>query len=115
MRGDRSTEAEHRVHLGQLLGQFGAVPLGHAPGHHQPRPGATALTQGEDRVDGLSASLLNEGAGVDDDEFGIGGVVDRGHPVREEGADELVGVDLVLRTAQCLDVEAPRADRFHRG
>ena len=52
--------------------------------------------------------VLDERAGVHDDEIGRLGVLGRRHAFGKEGADQLVGIDLVLRAAEGLDVEAPR-------
>ena len=55
-------EAEHRVGLGQRLGQLPAVPLGHAAGRDHLGAG---LGGGEQGVDRVLLGLLHEAAGVD--------------------------------------------------
>ena len=106
-RGDveRLTEAGDLVDLGQLGGEFVAVPLGHAAGDDQARSVGALFVEREDRVDRLTAGVVDEGAGVDHDEVGERGVVGGLHAVREQRADQLVGVDVVLRAAERLDVE----------
>ena len=71
-------------------------------------PVAAPLVEGEHGVDRLLAGRLDERARVDDDEVGRLGVVGRAQPVGEQRADQLVGVDLVLRATKRLDVEASR-------
>ena len=61
--------------------------------------------QRQDRVDRLLASLLDERARVHHHEVGLVDGFRRLQAIREQRADELVGVDLVLRAAQGLDVE----------
>ena len=59
----------------------------------------------EDRVDRLAPRVLDERAGVHHDEVGL---VDRARglqAVGDEGRDDLVGVDGVLRAAERLEVE----------
>ena len=116
----RHAEPGDLVDLGQRGGQLGAVALGHAAGDDEPGAVATQLGEGEHGVDRLLPGRLDEGARVDDDEVGGAGVVSGLHPVGEQRADQLVRVDLVLRAAQRLDVEAlghggPRYRRASRG
>ena len=104
-------EASHEVNLRQRVGELLAIALCHAAGDHKPRALSADVAQGEDGLDGLLSGGLDEGAGVDDDEIGIGGVVSRHVALRRELADELVGVHLVLRTAEGLK---PVATCWHR-
>jgi len=99
-------EPRDAIDLGQRRRQLGAIALGHAAGDHEPGAVATALGEGEHRVDRLLAGRLDERTRVDDDEIGGPGVVGGDHPVGQQRANELVRIDLVLRTAQRLDVEA---------
>ena len=94
------------VDLGQGGGQLVAVALGHAPGDDEAAAVVPPLVEGEDGVDRLLAGCLDERTRVDDDEVSRLGVVSRAQAVGEQGADELVGVDLVLRATKRLDVEA---------
>ena len=113
MRGrrlQRDAEPGDPVDLRQGGGELVAVALGHAPGDDEAAAGPAPPVEGEDRVDRLLPGGLDEGARVDDDEVGRLGVVGRTHPVGDQRADELVGVDLVLGTAKRLDVEAPGHD-----
>ena len=103
---DRHTETGDLVDLGERFGQLVAVPLGHAARHDEARAVTTPLLEGEDRVDRLPASVVDERAGVDHHQIGVARVRGRLHPVGEQRPDQLVGVDLVLRAAERLDVEA---------
>ena len=101
------------VDLGEGGGQLVAVALGHAAGDDESGAGPALLAEGEHGVDRLAAGGVDEGARVDDDQVG-GARLGRGdHPVVDERADELVGVDLVLGTAQRLDVEAGHVGRIY--
>ena len=103
--GERLAEAGDLVDLGKFGGEFVAVALGHASGDHEARAVHAEFVEREDRVDRLTAGLVDERAGVDDHEVGEGRVVGRLHAVGEQRTDQLVGVDIVLRAAQRLDVE----------
>ena len=102
---DRHTEARHLVDLGQCLGQFVAVALGHTTGHHQPRPVFALFVEGEDGVDRFTPRFVDECARVHHHQIGERRIVGGGHAVGEQRADELVAIDLVLRAAQSFDVE----------
>ena len=67
-------EAEHRVGLGQRLGEVLAVALGQAADRHDGLGAAVLLEVGglEQRVDGVLLGRLDEAAGVDDDGVGVG-------------------------------------------
>eukprot|EP00166_Cyanidium_caldarium_P003742 ctg_365.g106 len=75
-------EADHRVHLGQLGGQFASVPLRQAAGYDE-RSSARLLRLGhlQDGVDGFALRVLDEGAGVHHDNVGASGLVDDFIPV----------------------------------
>ena len=103
----RHAEAGDGVDLGQCRRQLVAVALGHAAGDDEPGAVPAELGQGEDRLDRLLPGRLDERAGVDDDQVGQRRVVDRHHPVSQQGARQLVAVDLVLRAAQRLHEERP--------
>ena len=102
---ERLAESGDLVDLGKLRCQLVAVALGHAAGDHQAGAVATLVVEREDRVDRLATGLVDERAGVHHDEVGERGVVGRFHAVREQRADQLVGIDVVLRAAERLDVE----------
>ena len=72
-------EAEHRVGLGQLVGQLLAVPLGQAADRDHGAGPAGLLQRGgrEQRVDRVLLGLLDEAAGVDHGDVGVGRVVDQ--------------------------------------
>ena len=103
--GDRHPEPGHRVDLGKGGGQLVAVALRHAAGHDDLGARRLALGQAEHDVDRLLPGLLDEGTRVDHHEIRRLGRRGTGHPVGEEGAHELVGVDLVLGAAKGLDEE----------
>ena len=90
-------EAEHGVGVGQLVGQGLPVTLGEAADGDD-RLGAPGLLEVgglEQGVDGVLLGLLDEAAGVDHRDVGVGGVVDEGPALGGEAAGELLGVDLV--------------------
>ena len=93
---------------GSASASSAAVPLGHAAGDDEAGTVAALPVEGEDRVDALASRVVDERARVDDDQVGHARVVGRLHPVGEQRADQLVGIDLVLGTAERLDVEALR-------
>ena len=96
-------EAEHRVGLGQLVGELLAVALGEAAdGDDLLGAAACALEVGglEQRVDRVLLGLLDEAAGVDHGDVGLGGVVDEQPPLGGEPAGQLLGVDLVAGAPQ---------------
>ena len=70
---------------GQRVAHLGAVALGQAPGHHEPRAGPALRVELEDGVDRLLASLVDERARVDDHEVG-GGRRRRPPPCPRRGA-----------------------------
>jgi hypothetical protein len=85
-------EAEHGGRLGQVLGQLGAVTLGHAAdGHHL----GARLRRLQQRVDRILLGRLDEPAGVHDDDVGALGPVRHLPPTGGEATGELLGVDLV--------------------
>ena len=76
------------------------------PVTHELGAGPLHVGERERDVDRLLAGRLDERAGVDDDEVGVLGGRRGREPVGEQGGDDLVGVDGVLRAAERLDVEA---------
>ena len=105
-------ETGHEVDLGQGVAQLVAVALGHAAGHDQAGADAAAVGQIEHGVDRLLAGRLNESARVHDDEVRVVRVRGTAVPLRMEVPLELVGVHLVLRTAQGLQ-PVPTHDLAH--
>jgi len=74
-------------------------------------PSFFAVGEREDRVDALAPCFFDECTGVDDHDVGVRGVIGALQSVAVEETDDLVGVDLVLRTPEGLDVEALRLRR----
>ena len=70
--GEVDAEPGHQVHLGQGVGDLVAVALRHAAGHDEAGARSAQIGQLEHGVDGLLAGRLNEGAGVDHDQIGLG-------------------------------------------
>ena len=99
---DVGVEPEHRVGLGQLGGELLAVPLGQAADGHDGLGAAAVLEVGglEQRVDRVLLGLLDEAAGVDHGDVGLGRVVDQQPPLGGEPAGQLLGVDLVAGAAE---------------
>ena len=96
---DVGVEPEHRVGLGQLGGELLAVPLGQAADGHDRLGAAAVLEVGglQQRVDRVLLGLLDEAAGVDHGDVGLGRVVDQQPALGGEPAGQLLGVDLVAR------------------
>ena len=76
-------EAEHRVGLGELLGELLAVALGQAADRDDLLGAPSVMLEVgrlEERVDGVLLGLLDEAARVDDRDIGLGRVVDQPPP-----------------------------------
>ena len=95
-------EAEHAVGLGQRLGEFLAVPLGHAADGHDGLGSAVILeiVGLQEGVDGVLLGGLDEATGVDDGDVRVGGVLDELPAVRRQAACELLRVHLVTGAAK---------------
>jgi hypothetical protein len=102
-------KAGHQIGLGEGVGQLVAVALGQAAGDDQPGALLPGVGQREDGLDRLLPGGVDEGARVDDHEVGDSGVIGRHHALGEEGADDLLGVDLVLGAAERLEDEVASA------
>jgi hypothetical protein len=95
-------EPQHRVGLGQRLGEVLAVALGQAA-HRDDRLRRTpGLEVGglEQRVHRVLLGGLDEPTGVHDHGLGLGGVVDQAEPAELQPAGQLLGVDLVAGAAE---------------
>ena len=94
--------AEDPVDLGHLLQDVAAVALGEAAGHDESAAGPLLLQlrELENRVDRLLAGAVDEGAGVDDEAFGVFGPLHEWKPGLGQHAEHQLGVDLVLRAAE---------------
>ncbi len=89
-------EAEHGVGLGQLRGQFVAVALGEAADGDDLLAGVGG---GQDGVDRVLLRRVDEAAGVDDEDVGVG-LVGELPVARTQAGSQLFGVDLVAGTAK---------------
>ncbi len=118
-------EAEEVVHLRDLGRELGPVLLDHAPRDDDPvdLPRLLPADLLEDGVHRLLLRLVDEPAGVDDDDPGGVGVAER-QPLAPEVAEHHLGVDEVLRAAERDDsygrelhghVRIPRAAWADRG
>ena len=90
-------ETEHGVSLGQLGGELRAIPLGQAA-HRDDFLGATGVLELgslQKGVDGVLLGLLDEAAGVDHGNVGLGGVIDQQPALGSQATGELLGVDFV--------------------
>ncbi len=105
--------AHEGVHLGQEPGQFVAEPLRQAAGNNEALAAILCRADLGGFEDGVHAFLLgrvNEGAGVDDDGVGLGGIVGDLHAVLEQGAEHDFGVHQVFGAAERNQAHAQRAD-----
>ena len=68
-------------------------------------PGLAGGRERQDGVDRLLARRLDERARVHHDQVGVVGAEGGREPVGQQGCDDLVGVDCVLRAAESLNVE----------
>ena len=102
-------EAEHRVGLGQRLGEVLAVALGQAAHGHDGLgvPGLLEVGGLEQGVDRVLLGRLDEAARVDDHGLGVGGVRDEQEAAGLQPPGQLLGVDLVAG--------APEGHHRHRG
>jgi hypothetical protein len=97
-------EAQHRLRLGEAVGQLAPVPLGHAPGRDHLGAG---VGRGEQRLDRVVLGLLHETAGVDEDHVGALAVGGHLPAVAVQPRGQLLRVDLVARAAQGEERDAP--------
>ena len=99
-------EAEEGVDLGDLVGELAAVLLDHAAGDDDAVDLAPllALDLLEDRLDRLLLGLVDEPAGVDDDDARLGVRHDR-VPRALQMPEHDLGVDEVLRAAERDDAD----------
>ena len=100
--GEVDPEPGHQVHLGQGIGDLAAVALRHAAGHDQPCPRPPKIGQFEHGVDGLLPGRLDEGAGVDHDQIGLGRIRGATVALTRQTSLQLVRVNLVLGAPQSL-------------
>ena len=112
---DVGVEAEHRVGLGQLVGELLAVTLGEAADSDDLLRLGVPLAgrRLEQDVDRVLLGLLDEPAGVDHRDVGVVGVVDEQPPLGGEPAGELLGVDLVAGAPQGDQGDAALRCRTH--
>ncbi|GAA3295174.1 hypothetical protein GCM10020295_21630 [Streptomyces cinereospinus] len=95
-------EAEHAVGLGERLGEFLAVPLGHAAHRHHGLGSAVPLEVIglQEGVDGVLLGGVDETARVHDGDVRFLGVLDELPAVRLQTACELLRVHLVTGAAK---------------
>lgn len=95
-------ETEYRVGLGQRVGEFLAVALGHAAdGDDGLRAAVTLEVVGlQEGVDGVLLGGFDEPAGVDDGDVGVGGVVDQLPAIGLQSPGEFLGVHLVAGASE---------------
>ncbi|GAA5012007.1 hypothetical protein GCM10025734_57110 [Kitasatospora paranensis] len=95
-------EAEHAVGLGQRLGELLAVALGHAADRDDGLgPAVTLEVVGlQQGVDGVLLGGLDEPAGVDHGDVGVGGIVDELPAVGLQSPGEFLGVHLVAGASE---------------
>ena len=92
--------ADDAVDLRDQRLQFGAEALREAAGHDQLLTGPLALGVLEDHVGRFGLRRIDEGARVDHDRIGVGGIGNQLPAGGTELADHHLGVDEVLRAAE---------------
>ena len=94
--------AENSIDIGNVLLNIGAKPFDKAAGDHQTLGFARLLVFGhlEDGIDGLLFGRINEAAGVDYDDVGVGGLRREFVTSRDELAHHDLCVNKVLRAAE---------------
>jgi hypothetical protein len=94
--------AEHRVDLGDFHPQLFAVAFGETASDDQPAARAGRLVAGhlEDGVDRFLLRRVDEGAGVDDQHLGRGGVVGQLMAGVVSQAEHHLRIHQVLRAAE---------------
>ena len=92
-------DAHEGVYFRQQFGQLLSKSLGQAARHDQALasiPGFPQLGRLQDGIDAFLLSRVDEGAGVDDEHIGLGGVVRELGPTLEERAEHDLGIHQVL-------------------
>ena len=108
LRLDRIDDARHfagpekRIDLGDVLRELVAVALRETAGHDETRALAVTLVLGhlQDRVDRFLLGVVDEGAGVHDDDVGIRGVRRELVPGLLREPQHHLAVDEVFRAAE---------------
>ena len=105
----RSRRSRARRRPRAALGQLLAVPLGQAADRDDRlgAPAALEVGRGQQRVDRVLLGRLDEAAGVDHHDVGVGRRRRPAPAVGREPAGELLGVDLVAGAAQGDERDAP--------
>ena len=85
-----------------MLEEVSLISLGQAAGGNQHPTGSCflQLAVGNDRIDRLLFGLFDKATGINNDHFGFLGVIRQGKPVRNQGAEHHLGIDLVFGTTE---------------
>ena len=107
-------ESEHRVGLGERVGQFVAVALGQATDRDHGLRTAAGLEVrgGEQGVDRVLLGRFDEAAGVDHHRIGILGLGHQPEATVLQSGGQFLRVDLVSGTAQGHQVDGEGSARF---
>ena len=108
-------DAHEGVHFGEEFRQFVAEALGETAGDDDGLAALLGVAQFDGFEDGIDALFLggvDEGAGVDDDGVGVGGVVGDLDAVAQEGAEHDLGIDEIFCAAERDHAHAQGAFEF---
>jgi len=100
-------EAQEEIDFGHLFLQFLLIPLHETADRHDrlDPAGPLELRRLEDRVDRFALRRVDESAGVDEDDVGVGKVVGERGTVAHQVAHQPLGVDGGLVAAERDDAE----------
>jgi len=98
-------EADEGVDFGEFAGEFGGESLGHAASDDEALIGAAAVEAAiavgfENSGDAFGFGRVNEGAGIDDEDIGFGGVGGEFHAGGAKVAEHDFGIDEILSTTE---------------
>ena len=94
-------DADQAVELGDRGGEVGRASLDETAGGQQDLARAFFFGQTEDRVDRFLLGWTDEAAGVDDDDVGLGRLIDAAMAARRQRLLDAFRIDDVLRAAEC--------------
>ena len=112
--GDRHTETGDRVGFWKRFGELVAVSFGHTTSDDQLRVVTAVIVQCQDRVNRFFSCFFDKGTRVDHDQIGLICGLGRRHAIGNQGAFQLVAINLILGTAKCLN-EIQATLPSHRG